>query len=915
MDFAGATFMVLVVHQDVAAFRAAFGLGSQDPALPLPRREGVALVAQLSTAMCTVKFPVPSRSDCSALDEGEASSRRRHRIELFAASLFNTRTRRKYPAPGGAGWCPGDELALCLFTDAVLDGKVSPHVRPSTDVQERAERPGVKELYGSSMELELLQPVQENHTEVLLLLYAPFCSYSQHFFWIWGQLSSAIQAATGWRLSQRWEDTQGFATCADGCNAKRASTSTANPTVPNVVAVPKRLVSQGFESGVGFLTYDGPATLAGILSWIAGRSASALQSCQNCQVHGLEFYRYLRYFNHFQSYFKGTKMHEEITGGNTFQKCETQRRSPADAVDSDLVAWQSAARKDFGMTDAKLSCQLSASVHVYPIPPCRVAQTLDARDGIGWMFDANFLVSHGLSGPDSTGAESRCLVQSAAMISLCLWPNTLLLLDALVCATYHDSESLPTPNCSSLLKRILPIACCVSILSHLDMRADIFHHASSLLLKYGEYSEADLTHEVSRLLSEKANLTEALGVSAQLGGVMQATYEEMMESGVFELKSFGSGMIEPITVGIILAVWLGSMCCIFCCGGMMEAYLQVGEVGQGSQDGTSGGPKRVKLMKKAAVKLYEMKFGSGSGSDLKSCMEEVSSKGASLLKDAGLKPAELSKDLEAKTHDPKGQVKLLRAMATAFMAHHGATIAEHGLDQLGVGSCGKVLCAGDLRYGLDKSGLHRCDWNCPASHLPDTFDSMALSMGSTLVGLDELAGSNSKLIEKLEEEESNADPSTVESSEVWRLVRGIKISNHNAYVSNPWSPEALQMLKMPDARTFSMAFKPAGSLYYKGSCIPEKEYFKKHDVAIVGPNAKLPEGTVVKLDRVETTGTQKGAYITRGELQTRLRLKDIRFGLVPVQVEPGVLDWLAATNRSLPAIQDPTDPSKVFLAP
>ena len=32
--------MVSVLHQDVAAFRAAFGLGSQDPALPLPRREG-----------------------------------------------------------------------------------------------------------------------------------------------------------------------------------------------------------------------------------------------------------------------------------------------------------------------------------------------------------------------------------------------------------------------------------------------------------------------------------------------------------------------------------------------------------------------------------------------------------------------------------------------------------------------------------------------------------------------------------------------------------------------------------------------------------------------------------------------------------------------------------------------------------
>ena len=107
------------------------------------------------------------------------------------------------------------------------------------------------------------------------------------------------------------------------------------------------------------------------------------------------------------------------------------------------------------------------------------------------------------------------------------------------------------------------------------------------------------------------------------------------------------------------------------------------------------------------------------------------------------------------------------------------------------------------------------------------------------MALDEVADSNSKFIEKLEEE-SNADPSTVERSEVWRLVRGIKISNHNAYVSNPWSPEALQMLKMPNASTFSMAFQSAGSLYYKGSCIPEKEYFKKHDVAIVGQMPNYP---------------------------------------------------------------------------
>lgn len=40
----------------------------------------------------------------------KASSRRRQRIELFAASLFNTRTRRKYPAPGGAGTSFGHQM-------------------------------------------------------------------------------------------------------------------------------------------------------------------------------------------------------------------------------------------------------------------------------------------------------------------------------------------------------------------------------------------------------------------------------------------------------------------------------------------------------------------------------------------------------------------------------------------------------------------------------------------------------------------------------------------------------------------------------------------------------------------------------------------------------------------------------------
>lgn len=119
------------------------------------------------------------------------------------------------------------------------------------------------------MELELLRPVQENHTEVLLLLYAPFCSYSQHFFWIWGQLSSAIQAATGPKDGRTPKVLQ---------LAQMDAMQNEHPLLPPIRQFPTLLLCQSAAKdagGVGFLTYDGPATLAGILSWIAGRSVFA----------------------------------------------------------------------------------------------------------------------------------------------------------------------------------------------------------------------------------------------------------------------------------------------------------------------------------------------------------------------------------------------------------------------------------------------------------------------------------------------------------------------------------------------------------------------------------------------------------------------------------------------------------------
>eukprot|EP00438_Fugacium_kawagutii_P026752 Skav216442 [mRNA] locus=scaffold50:102782:105398:+ [translate_table: standard] len=302
---------------------------------------------------------------------------------------------------------------------------------------------------------------------------------------------------------------------------------------------------------------------------------------------------------------------------------------------------------------------------------------------------------------------------------------------------------------------------------------------------------------------------------------------------------------------------------------------------QGSETAKEARPG---FMKKAAMKLFETKFGKGSGTNLQLCMEEMSSKGPSLMKKTGLKLSGLKQALQDSKKDPKRQVKILRQAMTAFMWAHGATIAQHGLDELGIGSCGK-----------------------------DSFDYVAQSMKNALASLEDAAASDSEVIKTLEEEEDTDDASDGKS-ELWRVFRGMPIAKGNAHVSNPWSPEGLQMVKMPSATAFTMANVRPTSLYYKGICIPEQDYFKKHSVAIVSAsNAKVPKGTVVKLDRVQTTGTGRGAYFTSGEYQKRLRLSDLDFGLIPVDAH-GAMQWLAAINASFSGehIHDPSDPSRVF---
>jgi len=132
--------------------------------------------------------------DVAVIDPGE-----QRRVTLWAVVLFNTRTRRKYPAPGGVGWCPGDEVALQQFTDAALDGYVAPYFRSLEKPPMSAPAiapPGVVELVGATFSREAVEPVTTGFAEVLLFLYAPWCSHSLRFVPLWYEFAASMMGAT-----------------------------------------------------------------------------------------------------------------------------------------------------------------------------------------------------------------------------------------------------------------------------------------------------------------------------------------------------------------------------------------------------------------------------------------------------------------------------------------------------------------------------------------------------------------------------------------------------------------------------------------------------------------------------------------------------------------------------------------------
>lgn len=232
------------------------------------------------------------------------------------AVLFNTRTRRQHRLDG-IGWEPGDEASLGRFVDAVLDGLVPAHFRSSppgaaavapdlwagTDMSVL----GVAEITGASFGAAISEPVAAGLGHVLLLLYAPWCSHSLAFQFLWRKVAAEISdveaAEAGHGSSLRLRVAQMDATrnehpdlpyidrfptvllCLPKAEAGAQLDDEADPGLrqlhqPSRTGNPATATRPSLSPGLAppplvFLAYAGEASQAALLSWLVEHSTIA----------------------------------------------------------------------------------------------------------------------------------------------------------------------------------------------------------------------------------------------------------------------------------------------------------------------------------------------------------------------------------------------------------------------------------------------------------------------------------------------------------------------------------------------------------------------------------------------------------------------------------------------------------------
>jgi len=311
--------------------------------------------------------------------------------------------------------------------------------------------------------------------------------------------------------------------------------------------------------------------------------------------------------------------------------------------------------------------------------------------------------------------------------------------------------------------------------------------------------------------------------------------------------------------------------------------------------------------------LFEQKFTAPERQQLEKCIQEVQKVAPDLLDEDAVNVTEAERELNS--HNPKTLAKLFKLLVTTAVAKHGAQIAEGGLGAMGIGECEKVICAGDLKYELDDTGVHKCTWNCPAHEdqamIPGEFQSVGMSLAEQVQEMEvqPFRNETTEALEAVEESKQLSDKD-FKSSKAWDMVKKLDINFHKAISDDP-----LVLLKTDGPN--QLGRPKASAVRYHGKCAPD--VFTVGDRLIfTGKGHKdIPYEAVVKVNRLANAwldifpvaeGYVEVKYLGKQAIVPISQVK--REAMGKIKVDPGLQDWLFSTQNHLevksPAKHDPS---------
>lgn len=327
----------------------------------------------------------------------------------------------------------------------------------------------------------------------------------------------------------------------------------------------------------------------------------------------------------------------------------------------------------------------------------------------------------------------------------------------------------------------------------------------------------------------------------------------------------------------------------------------------------ASGSREWTLQERLGFWLFEQKFTKPERQQLEKCIEEVRKVAPDLMDEDAVNVTEVERELNS--HNPKTLAKLFKLLVTTAVAKHGAQIAEGGLGSMGIGECEKVICAGDLKYELDGTGLHKCTWNCPANEdqpmIPAQFQSVGMSLAEQVqeLKLEPLRNETQEALEAVDESKQLSD-GDFETSKAWDMVKKLDINFHKAISDDP-----LVLLKTDGPNQVG---KPkASAVRYHGKCAPDNLIVGDRLIFTGRENADIPYEAVVKVNRL-ADGWLDFFPVKAGNVEVKYLGKQVivpisqvkREAMGKVKVDPGLQEWLFSTQNHLevkpPAKHDPS---------